>query len=81
MARIYGLDWYSLIEVLTPFIKGLNKLLEIVINVVKEIGKIYTMITGKAVVVESTTIYLMLTQTWQIHQKMQQVDKEISPKE
>ncbi len=50
-----GLIGTALIEVLTPFIKGLNKLLEIVINVVREIGKMYTMMTGREVIVESTT--------------------------
>ena len=48
-----GLIGTALIEVLLPVVKGLNKLLEILISVTKEIGKIYTMITGKKVAVEA----------------------------
>ena len=49
-----GLIGTALIEVLLPVVKGLNKMLEVLINVTKEIGKIYTMITGREVAVEST---------------------------
>lgn len=51
-----GLIGTALIEVLLPVVKGLNKLLEILISVTKEIGKIYTMITGKQVKVQSTAV-------------------------
>lgn len=48
-----GLIGTALIEILLPIVKGLNKLLEILIAVTKEIGKIYTLITGKKVAVEA----------------------------
>ncbi|MBC8588099.1 phage tail tape measure protein [Paratissierella segnis] len=43
----------ALIEILLPIVKIINKVLEGLINVTKEIGKIYTMITGKEVAVET----------------------------
>ena len=48
-----GLIGKALIEVLLPFVKGLNNLLGVLIDVVKELGKMYTLITGKEVAVES----------------------------
>lgn len=43
----------ALIEILLPIVKFLNRALELLINVTKEIGKIYTMITGKNAAVEA----------------------------
>src|SRR5690606_23021201 len=43
----------ALIEILLPVVKFLNRALEILINITKTIGKIYSMITGKNVAVES----------------------------
>lgn len=54
--QFMGLIGKALIEILLPVVKFLNKLLEILINITKEIGKIYTMITGKQVNVQSTAI-------------------------
>lgn len=48
-----GLIGKALIEILLPVVKFLNKVLELLINVTKEIGKIYTLITGKKAVVET----------------------------
>jgi len=39
----------ALIEILLPVVKFLNKALEILIDIVKAIGKIYTMITGREI--------------------------------
>lgn len=47
-----GLIGKGLMEVLLPVVKFLNNVLEILIKVTKEIGKIYTMITGKKATVE-----------------------------
>lgn len=43
----------ALTEILLPVVKFLNRMLELLINVTKEIGKIYTMITGKKATVEA----------------------------
>jgi hypothetical protein len=43
----------ALIEILLPIVKFLNKVLEALILITKEIGKIYTMVTGKNVAVEA----------------------------
>jgi len=48
-----GLIGNFLIKILTPIVQMLNNLLEILINVTKEIGKIYTLVTGKEIAVES----------------------------
>lgn len=48
-----GLIGKALIEILLPFVKMLNELLSILINVAKELGKIYSLMTGKEVVVET----------------------------
>lgn len=44
----------ALIEVLLPVVKFLNRALEILIEITKAIGKIYTMITGREIGVESS---------------------------
>lgn len=43
----------ALMEILLPIVKFLNKALEALILITKEIGKIYTMLTGKNVAVEA----------------------------
>lgn len=43
----------ALMEILLPTVKFLNKALDVLIGITKEIGKIYTLITGKEVVVEA----------------------------
>ena len=43
----------ALIEFLLPVVEFLNKALDILIGITKEIGKIYTLLTGKEVVVEA----------------------------
>ena len=43
----------ALIEFLLPVVEFLNKTLDILIGITKEIGKIYTLLTGKEVVVEA----------------------------
>jgi hypothetical protein len=43
----------ALMEILLPMVKFLNKTLDVLISITKEIGKIYTLITGKEVVVEA----------------------------
>nr|WP_312578217.1 hypothetical protein [Sedimentibacter sp.] len=48
-----GLIGNFLVKILLPIVKALNQLLEILINVTKEIGKIYTLATGKEVSVDS----------------------------
>lgn len=48
-----GLVGKALMEIMLPVVKFLNKLLEILIDITKEIGKIYTLITGKKAVVET----------------------------
>jgi hypothetical protein len=48
-----GLIGQALTKILLPIVQALNKMLEFLINITKEIGKIYTMITGKEVAVES----------------------------
>lgn len=48
-----GLIGQALTKILLPIVKALNIMLEALINIAKEIGKIYTMITGKEVAVES----------------------------
>lgn len=48
-----GLMGQVLIKVFLPVVKVINKILEGLIKVTKEIGKIYTMITGKEIAVET----------------------------
>lgn len=48
-----GLIGKALIEVLLPVVKFLNRALEFLINITKEIGKIYSLITGKEIAVET----------------------------
>ena len=48
-----GLIGTALIEIILPLVKGLNFLLGILIDVTKEIGKIFTLITGKKATVTS----------------------------
>lgn len=43
----------ALIEFLLPVVEFLNKALDILIGITKEIGRIYTLLTGKEVVVEA----------------------------
>jgi len=43
----------ALIEILLPIVKLLNRGLELLINIAKAIGSIYTMITGKEVIAET----------------------------
>lgn len=48
-----GLIGQALTKILLPIVKALNTMLENLIKIAKAIGKIYTMITGKEVAVES----------------------------
>jgi len=48
-----GLIGTALIEIVLPIVKGLNFLLGVLIDITKEIGKIFTLITGKKATVTS----------------------------
>lgn len=50
-----GLIGKALIEILLPVVRFLNKALELLIKIAKAIGKIYTIVTGKEVAVETNT--------------------------
>jgi hypothetical protein len=50
-----GLIGNAIIEVLLPFVKALNKVLEIVNKVLHKIGELYSAITGKNLVAESNS--------------------------
>lgn len=51
--ELMGLIGQALIKILLPVVKVLNKALEAIIKIVKGIGEIYTMITGKEVSVDT----------------------------
>ena len=50
-----GLIGNALIQVLLPVVQFLNKALELLINILKKIGEIYTMLTGKTIEVAKST--------------------------